>query len=331
MTEPNIVCIDREFYERAYPGTGFEEARAILIGMYLEKELESAKQQQLKIHLDKCACCTQFLGELEKIGEFKSATDPVPYAACPSSEDMDIFLFDHGALLLQKAEAIAAHVKECPLCKEEVDWLQNLERGKVIEYRDANAARTSIRKDVLSQVAAIAAVFFFLLSAFFWWQNSRSNLPVAQLKALAHLKEPNEINFANLAQTASPLDSENERLYNEGVQFFKDGNFRDAGARFEDVLIKKPDHSASLFLLGYCYYKLDQMEKAFALCNRAESMHPHSLERCMSLVNMALITGHYDRAIEEINSLYHAAPQVTEVNQMYHEIMRLTHGRTVKL
>ena len=94
MTEPNNVCVDRQFYESAYPGAGFEEARAILIGMYLEKELEPAKQQQLKLHLEKCVCCSQFLGELEKIGEFKSATDPVAYAFCPSSEKIDIFVFD---------------------------------------------------------------------------------------------------------------------------------------------------------------------------------------------------------------------------------------------
>lgn len=332
MRQTPNTCIDEKFYERSYPGSSFEEARAVLIGMFLERELEPAREDQLKLHLDRCACCTQFLGELERIGEFKSSPDPVPYAACPSSEQIDIWAFDRGALNQEEIATIQQHLADCPLCREEVEWLKNLERGKVIGYHGPEKSATSpSRREPFSQIAAVAAVFFFLLSAFFWWQNTHATLPADQLRALAHVKEPNEINFESLAQTASVLDPAGEQTYAEGVRFFKTGDFRSAGSRFEEVLSKRPDHSASLFLLGYCYYKLDQMDKAFMLCNRAESIQPHSYERCISLVHMALMTGHYDRAVEEINALYHQAPQVPEINQLYHEITRLTRGRMVKM
>lgn len=332
MRQTPETCADKEFYQRLYPSSSFEEARAVLIGRYLERELAPEMRNQLKVHLDQCSCCTQFLSELEKIGEFKATRDPVPYASCPSSESMDVYLFDRTALPDRDAETIHTHIAECPLCSEEIEWLRSVERGKIIEYnQSAQGTRHSGRKDVFSQLTVAAAVFFLVLSAFFWWQNTHATLPAAELKALAHVKEPNEINFVSLTQSAAPLDSANEKNYEEGVNLFKRGDFRSAGSLFEDVLSKNPNHSASLFLLGYCYYKLHEMDKAFALCDRAERVHPHSLERCMSLVHMALMTGHYGRAVEEINALYHQAPEVPEVDQMYHEIMRLTQGRMVKM
>jgi len=99
----------------------------------------------------------------------------------------------------------------------------------------------------------------------------------------------------------------------------------------ERVTDARPDHSGAIYLLGYSYYQLHDMDKAFALCDRAEQMHPHNIERCLFLVNIALKTGHYGRAIAEINGLHHGAPDQPEVKALYDQIMSITQGQTVKL
>ena len=109
--------------------------------------------------------------------------------------------------------------------------------------------------------------------------------------------------------------------------FFKQGNFRDASVIFEGIKKEDPKNSASLFLLGYSYYKMDEPEKAFAMCNLAEQIQPKSYERCMFLVKIALKTGHYDRALAEISSMYHEAPNYPPIRDMYRQITALTSGR----
>jgi tetratricopeptide (TPR) repeat protein len=324
MTSSLNACLDRTVYEKAYPGSSFEEARAIVIGQYLEKELPSAMESQLKIHFKECACCTEFLGELEKINEFKATTEPFPYAVCPSSEEMDIFVFDRTAMNESERGKIHTHLRECPLCREEADWLKTVEHGNILPFR-----KTPLT--LLHYASMVAAVLFFVISAVLWWQQSSTRMPENQLRALAHIKDPAEINYASLQKTSPALSPEKQQIYEEGVRYFKEGNFQKASQSFESVLSAQADHSGALFLLGYCYYELNQLDRAFALCDRAEAMHPMSYERCISLVHIALKTGHYDRAVREITTLYHNLPQNEEVRQLYHQINSITHGKKLKL
>lgn len=325
MKQTADTCIDRDFYAQQQPGSAFEESRAILLGMYQEGELGPEKIKEIKIHLDRCACCTQFLGDLEKIDEFKAAQTLLPYAQCPSSAAIDTFLFDRLVLPADEMKRVQKHLKECPLCKEESSWLKGLEEGRGLEF-------SSLRvRNYMQYVGIAAAVFFFVLSAFLWQQRETSPVPDQELRALAKLERPERLDFAGLEKTSVKLPPETSEVYDEAIRRFQKGRFQEASLQFEDVLRAKPDHSASLFLLGYCYYEMGQPEKAFELCDRAEAIHPHSMTRCMSLVHIALKTGHFGRAVREINGLYHEAPNVPEVREMYQQITALTRGRTLQM
>lgn len=325
MKQTTITCIDRDFYNLLHPDSSFEEARAILIGMYQEQDLDSEMATKLKMHLDRCACCTQFLGDLEKIGEFKTAQAMVPFAECPSSEAIDTYLFNRQLIPADRAGRIRMHLEECPLCKEEGSWLKNLEQGQALEFRPVPL------RNWIQYTSIAAAISFLVLSAVLWGQRTAAQVPDAQLRALASLEEPERLDFGNLKQTSVPLSGGMEETYLEAVRLFKERKFRDASLQFEELLQAKPDHSASVFLLGYCYYEMGQPEKAFDLCDRAESIHPHSYTRCMSLVQIALKTGHFGRAVREITVLYHEAPQIPEVRELYRQITSLTRGRTLKM
>ncbi len=325
MKQTADACIDRDFYAQQHPGRAFEEGRAILLGMYQEGELDPEKTKAIKLHLERCACCTQFLGDLEKIDEFKTAQALLPYAQCPSSVAMDTFLFERLVLPADEVKRVQKHLKECPLCKEESSWLKGLEEGRGLEFSSQRV------RNYMQYVAIAAAVFFFVLSMFLWQQRETSPVPDQELRALAKLERPERLDFANLEKTSVKLPPETLEVYDEAVRRFQKGRFQDASLQFEDVLRATPDHSASLFLLGYCYYEMGQPEKAFELCDRAEAIHPHSITRCMSLVHIALKTGHFGRAVREINGLYHEAPNVPEVREMYQQITALTRGRTLQM
>ena len=318
------ACVDRSFYSRSYRDGAFDEARAVLIGLYLEKELDQQKTHELMLHLDRCACCTQFLGDLEKIGDFQVARESFAYAMCPSSEAMDNYVFNRGILAPVDVQKMEKHLQECPLCKEEIDWLRNLEGEKVIPFRPPSRAW-------VSYMSAAAAVIFFLVASVLWWRQTRVALPENELRALAVIKNPEEIHFDSLERTSVVLSAESEKLYNRAVTLFRSHHFKDAAALFETVLKDSPRHSASLYLLGHTYYRLNEAEKAFQLCDRAEKIHPHTYERCVSLVHIALKTGHFDRALMEITVLYHEMPDSPEVQDLYRKITAISRGRTLKM
>ncbi|MCI0563081.1 MAG: hypothetical protein MN733_31775, partial [Nitrososphaera sp.] len=147
---------------------------------------------------------------------------------------------------------------------------------------------------------------------------------------LAVIKEPNEIDFAGLEKTSTQLSAGLNQVYIDGVTLFRSSQYYQASILFQRILNDSP-HSASLYLLGYCYYRMNEGEKAFLLCEQAERMQPKSNERCLLLLNIALKTGHFDRALMEICALYHNFPDDAAVRNLYQRINALTRGKAISM
>ncbi|MCI0447166.1 zf-HC2 domain-containing protein, partial [bacterium] len=294
--EKSNRCVDPAFYLRLASGPMADENRFVLIGKYLEEELPISAANEMEQHLETCGSCRQFLAELERAG----ASEAVWSAVCPASEILDAFLFDPHILPIAEKQKIAAHMEECTLCKEEIDWLRNIERSTAVDV-------SRYAKRWLTYSAAIAAVFLLALISVITWRGANTALPNEELRALAVIKQPEDINFETLARTSIPLSTAGKEIYEQGVQFFKARNYDQAAIRFQSVLNTTP-HSGSLFLLGFSYYGMGKEEQAFELCEQAEEMEPKANERCLFLVHIALKTGHFDRAIMEICGLYHDSP-----------------------
>jgi tetratricopeptide (TPR) repeat protein len=323
MNPEPIQCVDPALYSSQLPGSGFEEGRAILLGKYSEKELDAKLENKIREHLDRCNCCTQFLSDFENIDQTIFG-EMVVDASCPSSLSVDRFLFDRDQLSQTEADRIDQHVAECEFCKEEVAWLKNLQGQKVIEFVPQNRDWTKI-------LSIAAAIFFVLVSAILYQQKISTRTTEQRLQSLAQVKEPDQINFDALRVSSVALPQDMDRLYEEGVNSIKQHRFQDAAKALEQVASARPDHSGAIYLLGYSYYQLRELEKAFALCDRAEQIRPHNMERCLSLVHIALKTGHYGRAIREICGLYHEAPDQPQVKELYEQITSITRGQTIKL
>jgi tetratricopeptide (TPR) repeat protein len=324
---PRSVCVERSFYASKLPEGQFDEMRAIWLGHYLEGEMEAPLAEETRLHLGRCRCCTQFLEDLESAGKPATTKETIPFAVCPSSQAMDSYLFRKQELPAEKRDRITTHLTECPLCREEAEWLKGFGAAEPV----AEPIPLQSKRSWVEYGSVAAAIFFFMFATLLLWRQHLTQIPDEQLRALAVVKEPSQINYAALNQSSGSLPPSIDAVYREGLAAFQKRDFEAASADFEKVLNSAPNHAASLYLLGYSYYWLKEPEKAFEFCDRAERSHPHSLEGCLALVNIALKTGHFDRAIQEIYTLHHNAPQSPEVDRMYNQITTLTRGRELKL
>jgi tetratricopeptide (TPR) repeat protein len=313
-------CIDRKFYTSRMPDGSSEEARAILLGQYEEKELDPALEKLVREHLDRCDSCAQFLAGLEDVPNAMFIE-----ASCPSSVAIDAFLFNRHQLQEKEAARIEHHVEECEMCREELAWLKDLEARKIVEFSPA------ARRNWPQILSIAAAVFFAVLASALLLQIAQIRNTEAKLQALAVVKRPNEINFDRLRTSSVSLPEDLDRIYQDGVNSLRQGNFEESARDMEKVVASAPNHSGALYLLGYSYYQMRQTEKAFEICDRAEQMQPHDLERCLSLVQIALKTGHYGRAIREISALHHNAPDQPQVKVLYDQITSITRGKKIEL
>jgi len=321
MKQEQKRCIDRELYRSALPGAPFEEARAILLGKYSENELNQQHENRIREHLQRCDCCNLFLKDLE-IPEITSSV--YVEANCPSSAALDAFLFHRASLPETEAKRIERHMEECELCRGETAWLKDLESKKVTEF-----AKPS--RDWVKTLAIAAALVFAVLSTLLFVQSTKIQSTEAQLRAIARVQEPGEINYAALRSSSVDLPDEVEDIYDQGVNSLKQGRYEDALRAMQRVTESVPEHSGAVYLLGYSYYQMREMEKAFEYCDRAEKIRPHNIERCLSLVNIALMTGHYGRAIREISGLNHEVPDHPQVKALYNQITSITRGKTIQL
>ena len=311
----NEICIDPEFYRAQNSQENISVTRMLLFGKYLEGELDQKLSEDLRLHLGKCLFCTGEFEELQNISDLNNA-DEIPVSVCPSSQTLDHYQFDRASLSVIQITKIEQHLQVCTLCVEELGWLKNLE--------GSHKKRESYSYNWFQSALAAAAAVVLALSTFIFWQKSTVKASDHELRALARIQEPAQINYSALMETSEPLKEELQPKFEDGMQAFRSNQFEKARSDFETVIQEQPKHSASLFLLAHCYYRLNEPEKAFKLCSLSHDVHPHSFERCIFLVNLALKTGHFDHARIEIATLHHEAPDQPEVKRLYPEVMRLT-------
>jgi len=322
--QENKGCIEPDLYATHASEFALEEAKVILLGKYAEKELDPKLESILREHLTRCVCCSEFVTQLDEIEEFRAGDVSIVHVSCPSSLNMDRFLFHPDELPAGEKDRISRHLKDCPLCKEETDWFKNLDQPKPIPFSPP-------RKNWLQYVSVAAALFFMTFSVILFWQRASVQKTENRLRALAVIKEPDQINYLDLKNSSVSLPDKMNVLYDHGVRAIRQRRFQEAIRNLELVSTAHPNHSASIYLLGYSYYQMNEPEKAFALCDRAEKIVPHSMERCLSLVHIALKTGNFGRAVQEISGLHHEAPNHPEVQAMYEQITSITRGSTLKL
>ncbi len=316
-------CTEPAIYASQTAGS-FEEGRAFLLGRYVEKELDAQLEAIIREHLKRCVCCSNFLKKLDHDQEFQIAETTIIYTSCPSSKNLDKYVFAPAGLSAPEHLKIEQHLRDCSFCKEETEWLKSCETPKT-------TTTPASRRNWIQYASIAAALIFMVLSVFLFSQRFSVKNTEDRLRAAAVIKTPDQIDYASLLNTSVSLPARMADVYQEGVESLKNRRFQEAIRHLEIVATAHPEHSGAVFLLGYSYYQMNEPEKAFELCDRAEKIVPHSVERCLSLVNIALKTGHFGRAIREISGLHHVAPNHPEVKKTYETITAITGGHVLKL
>lgn len=325
MSRDKNRCIDPAFYTPHARDAAFDGARAILLARYSEKELDSALEHSLQEHLSRCESCSALLKDLTEGVSPQFPDETWAYAVCPSSSSLDRYVFAQSELVAEERARIELHMQECPMCVEETEWLKQIKPPE-------EAISFSKRKANWTQYAAVAAALLFMaLSTFLLIDRLAIRKTEESLRSAAVIKEPQDIDYIALQTSSVPLPEKMDGIYRKGVEALKGRRFQEAIRHLELVATAHPDHSGAIFLMGYSYYQMNEPQRAFELCDQAEKIAPHSLERCLSLVNIALKTGHYERALEEISGLYHAAPDHPEIKRTYDRIRAISRGRALRL
>jgi hypothetical protein len=309
------VCAGSALFKRRFPGENAEQAKALFFASYSEGEMDQATRIEFANHLASCKHCRNAFNAFESTNDL-GIDDPIDTAVCPSSQLLDCYLFERSVLTVSQIQHIQTHLQACEMCTEELNWLKDLEPKSHL--------RQKFSPNWIQSVMAVAAALVLAISAFLFWQKSTARVAEEELSALAVIPDPAQINYASLLETSEPLEEDIQPLFDQALKEFRLHRFTGARYHLERIRSSHPKHAATLFLLAYSYYKLNQPEKAFELCSLSESIHPHSYERCMFLVKIALKTRNFDRARLEIATLHHEAPDAPEVDHLYREIMRLT-------
>jgi tetratricopeptide (TPR) repeat protein len=329
MSRNRNRCIEPQIY--ASDGATFEEERAILLARFAEKELAPELQRTIQDHLSRCTACAEFLKNLNDIEDFADLKSrEMIDASCPSSVNLDRFLFSRNELSADELQRIEMHLQDCPLCEEEGEWLRDIEMQAETPAVH-NAGKMPAVHNWFQYASVAAALLFMALSIFLLFDRVSIRNTEARLRSAAVVKEPDQIDYSALKRSSVPLPQKMNVIYEQGIEALKQRRFQEAIRHLELVATAHPDHSGALFLTGYSYYQMNVPERAFELCDRAEKMSPHSIVRCLTLVNIALKTGHYRRALEEISGLHHEAPDHPEVKQTYDRITAISRGRTLRL
>lgn len=301
------ACETPDFFAEFAPNRPALETRMLVLASYSENELRPEQAAAVHAHVHKCNACESLLSDLEA-----SAETEVAFAVCPSSNALDAYVFHNAAFSQDEAAGIQKHLQQCPLCREECAWLKDI---------DSLSPAVLPGRRWMQRLLAVAAVALIALATTLFWRGAQSNAD--KLRSLAVIKEPSQIDYAQLQRTSNTLQPDDQRIYEDAVTDFQAGRFQSAAPKFEAVLRDTPGHSGATFLLGYSYYRMNQLDRAFELCDHAEAMRPHCFERCMFLVNIALKTGNFQRAFAEISALQHEAPSKPEVQDLYRKISTL--------
>ena len=249
MSRDIYRCIEPQIYTSSGGGgISFEEERAILLARFSEKELDPQRVKIVQEHLSNCAGCTAFLKDLDPVEGTVGLNHTVMEASCPSTLNLDHFVFARNELSGQQQQRISTHLQECPLCKEETEWLKNTEAPAVLPFSLKN-------KKWFPYASFAAALFFLTISIFLVSDRVSIRNTEARLRSIAVIKTPEQIDYSALKSSSVALPEKMSGVYEQGVEALKQRRFQEAIRHLELVQTAHPEHSGAVFLLGYSYYR----------------------------------------------------------------------------
>jgi len=222
----------------------------------------------------------------------------VARAVCPDDADLGAYSFSPGALSEARRTALAQHLEQCDLCRQEVAWFERLSAPVAmpdVEPRPTPAP--AARRQRPSRVWVLSAATLLLALGAAAWYRLQGPAPTNPYAALIEFQELDYGEFADLR----PEPPEQAAPYDEAIRLCQAGRYAEARAVLQKLAaaLEEP-HAGVEFLTGYTYHQAGQVRQAYGYYDRAEALDPKSEQRCQYVFFLSLLLQNVERAMAEV-------------------------------
>jgi hypothetical protein len=255
---------------------------------------------ELSRHVEECSACALVVQSFQRLDRAVREEVSV-FAACPSAKDLsDYYYYEMAA---DQRAKVAAHLKDCRTCREEVSWLaRTQEPEKVVMLR----RRWTIG---LAAAAAVAALFLVPKA---WHSGSQRYADLAQMPA---------IDRKDLTATLDQPEKFRATL-DESIDAYDAGDYAAAETKVQPILAAFPSDPSALYVRAMAEYKEGNISAAGELMAQSERARPMSAFRCWGALQMALATGNRARIDRECAHLDGHPGYGAQVRQIRQTVMR---------
>jgi hypothetical protein len=235
----------------------------------------------LRRHVDECRACARLV---ESFGRLDGAVaeGASGFAACPSAKDLsDYHYYEMPA---EAREKVAAHLKDCPYCREEVAWIARTAESKVAAVPGRRWAVYLLAAAALAVLALIPIVSHSGASRY----ADLARIPAMDRSDLmATLGQPER--FRPILENA--------------LNAYDAGDYRASEANVEAILLVAPADPSALLVKAMAEYRQGNSKAAVALMDQSERTQPMSAFRCWAALQLGLATGNRARVDRECKHL----------------------------
>jgi len=235
----------------------------------------------LRRHVGECRACARLVESFQRLNG-AVAKDADLFTACPSATDLSDYRCYE--LPVDDREKVSEHLKACPYCRADLEWLERTSESNVVAIRRRRWTRYA--------VAAAAAVLLSLIPTLRHsgpWRYS----DLAQIPALDH---------GDLVATLSQPERFRPAL-EDSMKADEAADYRTAEANAEAILLVAPADPSALLVKAMAEYRRGHTAAAVALMDQSERTQPMSAFRCWAALQLGLATGNRARVDRECKHL----------------------------
>lgn len=255
--------------------------------------------ESLRLHVAECGACARLVESFRRLDRAALQGAPL-FAACPGARELSDYFYHE--LPADRREKIGEHLKLCPVCREDLAWLERTAESKVVEMPRRRLA-------IFGVAAAVAALALFAL---LHRPGASRYVDLAQMPS---------IDRGDLVATLDQPDRFRPAL-EESLNAYDAGRFEEAESKVQPILQAFPSDPSALYVEAMAEYRQGHLNRASALMDTSERTQPMSAFRCWSALQMGLATGSRARIERECRHLEGHAQYRDRVQQIREVVRR---------
>jgi hypothetical protein len=268
-----------------------DEVRWEMLWQAVTSDTDVAKQ--VLQHAEDCDYCGDVLDSFRRIKDAMKPARPVQLAICPSAAE----LVDYWSRQLSPeiSSKIAAHLKQCESCADELKWLVK---------SDKQSRRPVLMTPRAKMVTMLAVAAAMLIGAvlFVTAKSRYSFTPIQDTVFSSRYRDLAQLPLLERTDLMNAAPPEHWESLDKAMSALELGDTRRA-VGLAARLINNRDEPAAEYVLGRALYRERMTSAANDALLKSESMTPKSAYRCWSALQIALILGEKAVALRECQHL----------------------------